>query len=74
MIEGCKTCKYFIERHRGRNGGLKGVCSLSNVDMSRFKFDGTRRIGKPHGCKRWEYDGGLDLPDNWDPSQWPTRV
>lgn len=55
----CRSCKHFVNRKRGKNGGLKGMCELSNGDKRNFYSEGyLRPPGVKHTCKnfKWQED------------------
>lgn len=60
----CKKCKHFINRHRGKKGGIKGVCELSAAEMRRWtECKATRAVAHKDTCARFEEVENGDSPE-----------
>lgn len=50
----CVSCKNFVHRARGKNGGLKGICNKSVREITKYLDSGELRgAGTKAKCARY---------------------
>ena len=51
----CATCRHFTHLQRGKRGGLKGICELSQADRYNYENHGWKRSAYERSkCNRYD--------------------